>query len=72
MENQDNGNLLLKKVSLKLALLMVISSVLGLMVFQVMHLIGWPETVKWFFGAFIWIFIFLIGFFNILNGKTGN
>ena len=67
MEKMDESFHLFKKTSLNLLLVIVFGSLLSLGVFQIIQYIGWPETVKWFFAAFIWIFAILLGLFNVVE-----
>ena len=72
MENKDAQQKLLKRTSLKMVILVTLSTIIGLGVFQIIHIMGWPDTVMWFFGSFAWIFIFLTGFLNIMNKITAS
>lgn len=69
METAGKSFTLLKMAILKMTIVIIFCSLLSMGVFHVMYYFGWPETVIWFFGTFIWIFVLLTGFFNIINGK---
>jgi hypothetical protein len=69
MENSGHRLHLLKKTPVKIALTVIVSSLLFLGIFQLISLIGWPETVRWFFGTFVFIFVLLTGLFNILSAR---
>jgi hypothetical protein len=69
MENSGHRLHILKKTPVKISLIIAVSSILFLGIFQLISLIGWPETVRWFFGTFVFIFVLLTGLFNIFTGK---
>lgn len=67
MEKQDESFIVFKKISLKLSFVMIFSTLLSIGVFQAIQYVGWPDTVKWFFSAFIWIFALLTGSFHVIE-----
>jgi hypothetical protein len=67
MEKQDENYILFKKTSFKLSLVIIFGSLISLSAFMIIQHIGWPDTVKWFFTAFIWIFSALTGTFHIIE-----
>jgi hypothetical protein len=67
MDDQDKNFILFKNFSFKLILIIFVGSLLSLGVYLAIDYIGWPDTVKWFFSAFLWIFMILTGVFHIIE-----
>ena len=67
MDGQDKNFIIFKNFSLKLILIIFAGSLVSLCVYLTIGYIGWPVTTKWFFSAFIWIFIIMTGVFHIIE-----